>query len=932
MNAHDILAWLRGHAGDKAHLCLDTRQLQAGDVFFACPGLTADGRAYIAGAVAKGAAAIIAHDDGNEAAIAQAQRDAGTLPFLAVRGLVTELGGIAHAWYGAPSDALRVVAVTGTNGKTSCVQWLAAALNGEGIPCGTIGTLGVRGPDGLNMGGQLTTPDVLTMHRSLAALRDAGSQMVALEASSIGIEQGRLSHVHIDTAAFTNLTRDHLDYHQTEENYRQAKFALFGWPGLRRAVINADDETGAQWLARLLSVEVTAYSTNAIDEASPQAVTAHNIHGAPDGLVFTLRMASGSAQVFTHLVGEHNISNLLLVAGVLQDLGWSVSRIARALASLHPVAGRLQLVPNPRPGVMVVVDYAHTPDALARALVALRPLAKARGGRLVCVFGCGGNRDRGKRPMMGSVASAQADKVILTNDNPRDETPRAIIGEIAAGMSGQPRIEPDRALAILAAIWEADAADVVLLAGKGHEAYQEMAGVRQPFDDREWARLALTWHEGLSISTDTRSIQAGELFVAIRGDRYDGHAYLDAAARAGAAAAIVDRADPDLDLPQIALGDTRQALIRMATAWRRLFGLPVIAVTGSNGKTTTKEMIAAILAVAFGEAGSLATLGNLNNDIGVPLSVLRLRNEHRAAVLELGMNHPGEIAVLTTIAQPTVALVNNAQREHQEFMVSVEAVAKENGSVLAGLPDDGTAVFPAADAYASLWREMSKGRRVLGFGMGAECDVHADRIHAEKAGTRFDLRTPEGGAAVVLRAPGLHNLHNALAAAASAMAAGVGLDSIARGLQAFNPVKGRMQPRETLSGFQLIDDTYNANPDSVRAAVDVLAELAGCKVLVLGDMAEVGENGPAMHAEVGRYARDRGIDTLFTLGVASQDAATAFGEGARSFGTVEDLALALAQCLPAHVLVKGSRSMRMERVIEELEKQHRIAEGAGHAS
>ena len=932
MSARDIVAWLDGRVARSARLCLDTRQLRAGDVFFACPGLSADGRDYITQAVERGAAAIVTHALPAEAASI-------SVPMLQADGLGGELGAIAHAWYGEPSASLKVVAITGTNGKTSCVQWLADVLNAEGVPCGAIGTLGVTLPDGGMLQGALTTPDVLTLHHSLAALRQAGAQVVAMEASSIGIDQGRMEHVMVDIAGFTNLTRDHLDYHHTEEAYKRAKFSLFQWPGLQRAIVNADDAAGRELLGMLPAGLAKAYSIQGADAD----IRAEDIHAGADGLVFTLAMSEGTAQILTHLLGRHNVSNLLLLAGILRELDWSVPRVARVLAALRPVPGRLQaVVPVPglggaqaaaASGPLVVVDYAHTPDALERALAALRPQAVARGGRLVCVFGCGGSRDSGKRPIMGGIASRAADAVILTSDNPRAEDPAAIIEQIAAGMPVRPHIEADRAVAILTAIWEAGSADIVLVAGKGHETYQETQGVRAQFDDREWARFGLAWGEGLDVSTDSRSIAPGQLFVALKGDQFDGHSYLAAVAQAGACAAIVEHACPDADLPQFVLGDTRQALIRIATAWRRRFDIPVIAVTGSNGKTTTKEMIAAVLREAYGGEASLATRGNFNNDIGVPLSVLRLRHVHRAAVLELGMNHPGEIAVLAAIAQPTVALVNNAQREHQEFMQSVEAVAQENGSVFESLSADGVAVFPGDDAYTALWAGLAKGCGVMRFGFDQGLDVHAEAIHAEPSRTRFVLAASQGNADVALSAPGAHNLRNALAAAASALAAQVPFDAVARGLAAFSPVKGRMQPRELAGGYRLIDDTYNANPDSVRAAIDVLAQLQGRKILVLGDMGEVGANGPAMHAEVGRYARERGIDALLTFGVACELAVEAFGAEGRSYQNIDSLAQDLAARLPANILVKGSRSMRMERVIKALEDQRVLPEqGASHAA
>jgi murE/murF fusion protein len=655
--------------------------------------------------------------------------------------------------------------------------------------------------------------------------------------------------------------------------------------------------------------------------------------------MFKLSTGDGTAQLLTRLVGEHNISNLLLVSGVLQELGWELPRIARVLATLRSVEGRLQIVDAPGGSdpahtvPLVVVDYAHTPDALERALIALQDVAKARNGRLHCVFGCGGGRDSGKRPLMGRIAASLADSNIVTNDNPRMEEPQAIVDQILAGMPQTPHIELDRALAIMGATWNADVNDVVLLAGKGHETYQEAKGLRLPFDDREWARFALSWRAGLTLSTDSRNIRAGQLFVALKGDYFDGHEYLAQVQKAGASAAIVAHHDASVTLPQFVLGDTRQALVRISTAWRRQFLLPVIGVTGSNGKTTTKEMIASILRAWIGDEATLATQGNLNNEIGVPLTVMRLGNQHRAGVLELGMNHPGEIAVLAGIAQPTVALVNNAQREHQEFMHTVEAVAMENGAVITALPTDGVAVFPGDDAYTDLWRSLAGKRRVVDFGFESRFDIYADEIRAEATRTVCQLHTPKGSAALVLSAPGLHNLRNALAAAACAYAAGTPVDDIVRGLEAFSPVSGRMQPRQLADGFQLIDDTYNANPDSVRAAIDVLAQLEGKKILVLGDMAEVGANSDAMHAEVGAYAHERAIDVLLTFGPACKLAANAFGPQAQAFDSIEALNSHLKSLVPANILVKGSRSTHMERVVQAFETQSiNQEEGTRHAT
>jgi len=938
---HTLLDWLHGHVAASAHLHLDSRSVQNADVFFACAGGKTDGRQYIAHAVKNGAAAVVvqANED-------QILPDLG-VPLLRVENLRDCLGELAHEWYGRVTDDLTVIAVTGTNGKTTTTQWLAAALNAQNVPCGVIGTLGCMLPDGSLQPGQLTTPDVLSLHRQLAAQHQAGAQMVALEASSIGIEQGRLDGVRIHTAAFTNLTHDHLDYHQSMQAYQAAKFRLFEREQLQHAVINVDDAAGRE-LAALLPAEKV--STYALSDTQAD-FHASQIQTGAAGLNFTLTTPESRLPINSQIIGRHNVANLLLVAAVLSNLPKlnGQTGLAARLANLQPVTGRMQIVPSPNAEntPLAVIDYAHTPDALARALQALRETADTRSGKLWCVFGCGGDRDRSKRPVMGRLAQQHADAVVLTSDNPRSENPQAILDDIQNGLSQPPHtVQIDRALAILHTLWQAQPQDVVLIAGKGHETYQEIAGQRQPFDDRDWAWLALALRGAATLQTDSRKLRPGELFLALSGENFDGHDYLQAAQTAGACAAIVNTHHASSTLRQIVVGDTRVALGKLGQAWRAQFGVdvtrPLIAVTGSNGKTTVKEMLASILRAWLGADAVLATTGNENNDLGVPLTLLNLRPTHRAAVVELGMNHPNEIAPLAAMAQPTVALVNNAQREHQEFLGSVDAVAQENASVFAALPVDGVAVFPGEDAYAPLWDSLTTHcpRVRFGWQAGDSVEVYASNHHAGQDSQAFTLHVPsQQHAEIVLRVPGRHNVHNALAAAACAHAAGAPVQAIADGLAAFRAVAGRMQRHDWIDGCVLIDDTYNANPESVLAAIDVLAALPGRKQLVLGDMAEVGEQGAAMHAEVGAAARQKGVDSLLTLGSQARLAAQAFGQGALAF---EDFDALIAYLLdpptqfdhPANILVKGSRFMLMERVVLMLRtaasKKHRTK--ARHAA
>ncbi len=452
------------------------------------------------------------------------------------------------------------------------------------------------------------------------------------------------------------------------------------------------------------------------------------------------------------------------------------------------------------------------------------------------------------------------------------------------------------------------------------------------------------------VSTDSRTVAGGALFVALKGETFDAHAFLEQVAGRGVAAVVVHALPEGWTLPAIVVPDTLVALGRIANAWRQQFQIPVIGVTGSNGKTTVKEMISSILAAAFGEEARLATQGNLNNEIGVPLTLFRLGAQHRAAVIEMGMNHPGEIARLAAIAQPTVAMVNNAQREHQEFMHTVEAVARENGSVLEALGADGVAVFPGDDEYTALWRGLAKCD-VLTFGLTKECDVsasytsngfgnqlrittssrrrpgsNADAQPTAQANLGPGLRRDDGLEAdgentfsVTLQAAGEHNVRNALAAFASTLAAGIPVDAIVRGLEAFAPVGGRLQRKQAANGATVIDDTYNANPDSMRAAIDVLAAYPAPRILVVGDMGEVGTQGEEFHEEVGAYAQQRGIEHVLATGELARNMSAS---GARHYEQFDALLAALDSQLGgnsnATVLVKGSRFMKMERVVQHL--------------
>lgn len=1017
-DADAALTWLRAHLCPGAALRTDSRAVQPGDAFLAWPGRRTDARLHVAQAIERGAVACLleSRDLPPELPGELCPAEGPQVALALVNGLKALAGPIAAAWYGQPSQHLRMLAVTGTNGKTSTAWWLAQALCAHAAtqgrshqPCALVGTLGVGIAPHLSDTG-MTTPDAVALQAALAGFVQQGAVACAMEASSIGLAEHRLAGTRLHTAIFTNCTQDHLDYHGSMQAYWQAKAALFDWPGLRAAVVNVDDPHGQMLAHTLRSRTALDLWTVAVRPDAPgqgqslPRLYARNLRPTARGMCFEVVQtdpASGAIQecasLHTVMLGEFNAANLLGVVAALRTLGLTLERAVQVCAGLHAPPGRMEHVrlhdgagaatdagqdaARTAPLPLVVVDYAHTPDALAKALSALGPQAKARAGRLWCVFGCGGDRDSSKRALMGAAAQAGADAVIVTSDNPRSEDPQRILEDILQGMAGGAScatvaVEADRAAAIHMAVRQADPRDIILLAGKGHETCQEVAGRKNYFCDRAQARAALQSRANAAslcaaspagdaapaltlgaalhwvaaqdasarivagradtaiarVHTDSRSVRAGDLFVALKGQRMDAHAFLHDAARQGAAAAIVqhdgDAALLPPGLPLLAVADTTAALGALSAGWRMQFDLPLVAVTGSNGKTTVTQMLASIFRAHAGEAGAFATQGNFNNAIGVPLTLLRLNAAHRVGVVELGMNHPGEISQLARLCRPTVALVNNAQREHQEFMHTVQAVAEENGSVISYLGADGVAVLPADGedgAHIALWRTLAGSRRVLTFG-GAQADVQAAAVQWHEGAWHLRLHTPVGDCATVLHIAGRHNVRNALAVAACAVAAGVGVQAIAQGLSQFRPVQGRSGlSRIQYQGrwLDVVDDSYNANPDSVQAAIDVLASLPGPRLLVLGDMGEVGSEGPHFHREAGASARAAGIETLLAVGPLARHAVTAFGAGAMHFHDMSALLRAVpvrAACGVRSVLVKGSRSMRMEQVIHALHR------------
>lgn len=493
MNVVDVLALISRHGVAPAGITSDSRRIGAGEVFAAWPGATSDGRRFIADAFANGAAAaLFENGDGFKL-------ENTTLPAFGVAGLRSLAGFLAHEIYGHPSEKLWLAGVTGTNGKTTVSQWLARALTALGARCGVIGTLGNGFPDALETTLN-TTPDALDLHRLLAGFLRAGASAAAMEVSSIGLDQERVNGAAFDVAIFTNLTRDHIDYHGSMEAYGVAKAKLFDFPGLAAAVVNLDDEFGVELAKKHAArgLRVIGYTLNPSRAAALPGIeplTAGDLRVSATGQAFGVAWEGERVEVDVRLAGAFNVSNLLAVLGALLAKGVALPEALAVAKTLTPPPGRMQLIGG-HDEPLVVVDYAHTPDALAKVLEAARPAALSRGGELVCVFGCGGDRDAGKRPQMGAVASRLADRVLVTSDNPRSEEPERIVADILEGTGSATRAVIDRAEAIRAAIVEADARDVIVLAGKGHEPYQEIRGARHPFSDVEHAAQALAARRG----------------------------------------------------------------------------------------------------------------------------------------------------------------------------------------------------------------------------------------------------------------------------------------------------------------------------------------------------------------------------------------------------------------------------------------------------
>ena len=976
----------------------NSNNVRPGSLFVALAGESVDGHDYIGAAVASGCCAVVA-----ERAV---ELPAG-IGLVRVPDSRLAYGNLAAAFYGYPAREMKVIGLTGTNGKTTTSWIIEQMLQSAGKRTGVIGTVNYRysGSDGpVVLDAPLTTPEPVMLQRLLREMLSAGITHVILEVSSHALAQQRLAGMRFDVAVFTNLSRDHLDYHQSMEDYFAAKKKLFSdyltEEGSGVIVVDDGQGTGREksWGGKLVSMlsgqgfsgrERAGRKLISCGFAADCRVRAENLRQNMEGFSCDIVLDDKREHLQSGLIGRHNVLNMLSAAGAGMALGLENELIGTGLRAVEQVPGRLERVTLPSPGAArtprVFVDYAHTPDALANVLGALRPLTP---GRLICVFGCGGDRDRGKRPLMGQIAGSLADRLIVTSDNPRTEEPGAILREIEDGLrqSGIRRTDPagilapgnaekkyllleDRRTAIHTACSLAGAEDVVLIAGKGHEIWQLAGGERRYFDDRLEAKngilrwtvehlLAAVGGELISpgrtmlledVSTDSRILRPNDIFVALKGENFDGHDFLAAAVDKGAGALLISEGRYPIEggAAVIRVDDTLRALGDLASYRRRALGeeLLVAAITGSSGKTTVKEMTGLIFESRYGQVPRslvLKTAGNLNNLIGLPLTLLQVDGGHKAAILEMGMNRPGEIARLTEIARPDIGCITNIQPAHLEGLGSIEGVAAAKRELFATMPLEGTVrVVNLDDPY--LRSEGGKdGDSVIGFGVTPTGRRHQPKVRAIRIkslgaeGMRFTLRIGSWNRRITVPAAGAHNVANCTAAAAIATAAGIEPEVIVRGLGRYRSGDKRLQIVKLANGLTVVNDSYNANPSSMRAALETVRGFGGScrRAAVLGDMLELGGSAALLHRQIGGLAAGLGFDFLaVTGGFAGEVAAGAREQGMEAGRIItcagpDEIVDWLSHLQRQGgigsgdwILIKGSRGMRMERVLTGLCEQ-----------
>ncbi len=778
-----------------------------------------------------------------------------------------------------------------------------------------------------------------------------------------GLSQGRVEGFRFRAAVFTNLSHDHLDYHGDMESYFEAKRFLFSRYRPEVSAFNIDDPYGR----RLWQEHPGRKISFGLSEGS--MVTASYYSFDETGISAVIEFGNERISIESPLIGRYNLYNILAAAAAAHAVGLPGERVKSGIESLRKVPGRMERVASPH-GITALVDYCHTPDALKNVLECLRKLSS---GRLITVVGCGGDRDRSKRPEMAEIAVSLSDLTVFTSDNPRTESAEEIIEDMLNGLAPGPhknvKVITDRKEAISWAVSLAEAGDILLVAGKGHENYQIIGRRKFPFDDRKVLEDAVKRQPSVfrlerpkkdilflkdvkgalsadlspaagdiafsSVCTDTRTIRPGELFWALRGENFDGHLFAKTAAEKKAAGAVVEYVPEGLpaDFPLLKVRDSLRSLGRFARWYKRRLGYRVFGITGSCGKTTTKELVASVL---MGVYAAARTAGNFNNLIGLPISMLGAAPGTEWAVLEMGTNMPGEIERLCEIAEPEAGLITCIRPVHLEGLGTIENIAREKAALLRSLPETGTAVINLDDPLIRRYLPELKCRNLTGYtcegfepGPSFSSLVRLKGLGHNENGVSLEVEISGRSVSFHSRLSGRVNAVNILAAVAAGAALGIDMDFMKRGIEKAAAPSGRMQREELSSGWLLLDDSYNANPSSVKAAIETLGEMAGNaeKTLVLGEMLELGPGAEDFHSETGAFAAVNDPGLLITVGRLAEYMA----EGAMSAGLSPDRVLSfrstgqLLDWMSADnagffngsrraVLVKGSRGVGLERV------------------
>ncbi len=926
----------------------NTDEVQKGYIFVCVRGTRFDGHNFADDMLDKGALCVVTEED------------LGLEKQIIVSNSRVFFGHLCAIWFNHPERRMKLIGVTGTNGKTTLATMIKDMLASKGHRVGFIGTTGalIDGKPVETDGSTPTTPRVYELYKLFYEMAKTGCDCVVMEVSSFALEQNRIGPAMFRIGIFTNLTQDHLDYHGNMESYYEAKKKLFTYH-CETAIINIDDKYGLRLYDEMKEKGLECISCSISGQKAD--ITGSKIHFDGRMTKFWITAGSKSHPLQLHMIGTYNVLNAVQAVAAAIKLNLNINAISNALNEFKGVKGRCEFIPTGK-DFLVICDYAHSPDALENMLPNIKENCK---GRLICLFGCGGDRDKTKRPLMAKAAEKHADLLVITSDNPRNEDPEAIIDDIIEGLNfTKPYIRiTDRRAAIHRAITIAEKDDIIVLAGKGHEDYQILKdNVHIHFDEREIVREVMhsytrkrfdpeveemitindimdvtrgkpfsirNYERNVpmsSIFSDTRNIIPGGVFVAIKGERFDGHDYAEYAVEMGAVCAITERTISNV--PCIVVKSTRKALLDLARYFRSKFKPVVVGVTGSVGKTTTKEMIALALSC---QHGVHKTVGNHNNEIGLPFTLFKMNHTCTAAVLEMGMNHFGEIERLSRASNPNICVITNIGFSHIENLGSQEGILEAKLEILKGADRNAPLVVNGDDPLLAPLKEEYNGyREIITYGIeNTKADYRAKDIVTKTDRVHFNVvRGGEIICDVTLFCLGRHNIYNALAAIAIAVKAGCNPVSAAEMLSGYQPDSLRQHILKR--GEQtIIVDCYNASPTSMEAAIDVLCEMKpkgdGRRIAVLGDMLELGENAPEYHAKVGEYAAKKGVDVLVCYGKNAKHMADRADELGLHPAHSEESKIILNfmkyKFRPNDiVLFKASRGMHLEEIIEEFYK------------